>query len=258
MILPEIFFVSLLVVLALYLLASIKIVNEYERGVKFRLGRYYGMLSPGLNFVFPLIESWERIDIRTTVIPVPRQDIITQDNVSIVIDAVIYFRVSHADKAVLEVRNYRYAISQLAQTTMRDVIGATNLDEVLAKREIISDKIKLVVDKATDSWGIKVDNVELKEIVLPDSLVRVISQEAEAERAKRAVLIRAEGELESAKNIAKAAQELTSTQGGVHLRTLQTIQQLSTEKSLTKIYAVPSELLKEIKVSLMSLFNPKN
>lgn len=254
---PILALLALLAFGLLYLIASIKIVNEYERGVKFHLGRYAGILSPGLNLVFPVIQSWERIDVRTTVIPVPRQDIITKDNVSVVIDAVIYFRVSHAEKAVLEVRHYRYAISQLAQTTMRDVIGATNLDEVLARREIISEKIKQVVDKATDSWGVTVDNVELKEIVLPESLVRVISQEAEAERAKRAVLIRAEGELESAKNIAQAARELTSTKGGVHLRTLQTIQQLSTEKSLTKIYAIPSELLKSINVSILDFLKNK-
>jgi regulator of protease activity HflC (stomatin/prohibitin superfamily) len=250
-------FLWLLVVLVLFFLSAIKIVNEYERGVKFTLGRYVGLMGPGINFVFPIFQSWERVDIRTTVIPVPQQDIITKDNVSIVIDAVIYFRVSKADLAILEVRNYRYAISQLAQTTMRDVIGAATLDEVLSKRESNSEKIKTAVDRMTENWGVTVDNVELKEIILPESLVRVISQEAEAERAKRAVLIRAEGELESAKNIAQAAKELTAVKGGVHLRTLQVIQQLSTEKSLTMVHAIPSELLKEINIKLLDLFKGK-
>ncbi len=247
-------FFWLFVIAFLYALASIKIVNEFERGVKFTLGRFAGEMGPGLNFVFPIVQSWERVDIRTTVVDVPRQDIITKDNVSVVIDAVLYFRVSHPDLAVLEVRSYRYAVSQLAQTTMRDVVGAVTLDELLVQRELISDKIRLIVDKATDPWGIKVENVELKEIILPDSLVRVISQEAEAERAKRAILIRAEGELESAKNIAQAAKELTAVQGGVHLRTLQTIHQLSTEKSKTVIHAIPSELLTEINIKILDFF----
>jgi regulator of protease activity HflC (stomatin/prohibitin superfamily) len=228
-----------------YIVASIKVINEYERGVKFTLGRFSGLLQPGLKFVFPFIQSWQRIDIRTNVVDIPKQDTMTSDNVSVQINAVMYFKVTDAKLSVLEVIDYKYTINQLAQTTMRDVIGEITLDELLSKREQISKKIKEILDKATDPFGLKVETVELKDIILPDSLIRVISKEAEAEREKRAVIIKAEGEASAAKNLVKAAKELNKVTGGLHIRTLQTINNLGNEKSHTNVYALPEEILKK-------------
>ncbi len=234
------------VVLAILVLVSIKVVNEYERGVRFTLGRYTGLMGPGLRWVWPIVQSWERIDIRTTVVDVPQQDTMTRDNVSVVINAVLYYKVAKPDTAVLEVRNYQTAVSQLAQTTMRDVVGDMSLDELLSKRELISKKIQALVSKATAAWGLNVEAVELKDVELPESLVRLIAKEAEAEREKRAVIIKAEGEYSAADNLVKAARSLTSVKGGLHIRTLQTMNNLGNEKSITKIYALPSEWLPEL------------
>ncbi len=245
---------SLVVLAVLIVLLSIKVVNQYERGIKFTLGRFVGIMEPGVNFVVPIFQSWVRVDIRTIVRDVPRQDIMTKDNVSAIINAVVYYKVVAADLAVLKVQDYHFAISQLGQTSMRDVIGEVSLDELLANRELVAKKISEILDKASDPWGIKVETVELKEIILPPSLVRVISLEAEAERDKRAIVIKAQGEFESAKNLAQAAKELTRVNGGVHLRTLQTINSLSTEKSKTVVYAVPSELLKSIDIRVLDFF----
>ncbi|MFH1234016.1 MAG: slipin family protein [Candidatus Diapherotrites archaeon] len=251
------FLIVILPLLAIFLFmlaaASIKIVNEYERGVRFTLGRYVGVMGPGFNIVIPVLQSWQKVDIRTMVIDVPKQDIITKDNVSAIINAVVYYRVSEPNLAVLEVKKYRYAVSQIAQTTLREVIGEVSLDELLAKRDQIAKRIREILDKVTDPWGIKVDSVDLKEIILPDSLVRIISKEAEAEREKRAIVLRAQGELESSKNLRKAALELTRTTGGMHLRTLQTIHSLSTEKSKTVVYTVPSEIIKQINVKFIDI-----
>ncbi|MDO8625691.1 MAG: slipin family protein [Candidatus Diapherotrites archaeon] len=247
----------LFIILIFVALSSIKIVNQYERGVKFTLGRFDTIMEPGLSFVVPILQSWQRVDMRTIVRDVPRQDIMTKDNVSAIINAVVYYKVLDAKLAVLKVQDYHYAISQLGQTSMRDVIGEVSLDELLSQRELVAKKISLILDKASDPWGIKVDMVELKEIILPQQLVRVISLEAEAERDKRGIIIKAQGELESAKNLAKAAGELTAVKGGVHLRTLQTINSLSTEKSRTVVYAIPSELLKSIDVRVLDFFTKK-
>ncbi len=245
--------VPFLLVLFFLALASIKIVNEYERGVLFTLGRYSGIMMPGLRIVVPILQSWRKVDIRTMVVDVPRQDIMTKDNVSAIINAVMYYRVSHADKAILEVLSYKFAVSQLAQTTIREVIGEVDLDELLAKRDAVAKRIREILDKITDPWGIKVESVDLKEIILPESLIRIISQEAEAEREKRAIILRAQGELESAKNLRKATIDLTRTKGGVHIRTLQTIHALSTEKSKTVLFAVPSEILKQINIKFLDI-----
>jgi regulator of protease activity HflC (stomatin/prohibitin superfamily) len=237
---------TLVTFIVVVLFSSIKIVNEYERGVRFTFGRFTGIMQPGLRLVIPIIQAWQRIDIRTLVIDVPKQDTMTSDNVSVQINAVVYFRVSDSAKAVLEVRDYFFAISQLSQTTMRDVVGEISLDQLLSQRDAIANRIRDLVDKATDPWGIKVEMVEIKDIELPDTLVRIIAKEAEAEREKRAVIIKAQGEFEAAKNLVKAALALTHTTGGLHIRTLQTINQLGQEKSNTTIYAIPSELLKKL------------
>lgn len=232
-----------IIILFFLLMASIKIVNQYERGVKFTLGKYAGIMQPGLNIVIPVLQSWEKVDIRTMVIDVPKQDIMTRDNISAIVNAVVYYKVSDAKKAIIDVKHYEYVVSQISQTTMREIIGETSLDELLSQRDATAKKIQIILDKVTDPWGIKVESVELKEIILPESLVRVISQEAEAEREKRAILLRAKGELESSKNLKDAATNLTKTKGALHLRTLQTIHALSTENTDTTIYAIPTELM---------------
>jgi regulator of protease activity HflC (stomatin/prohibitin superfamily) len=234
------------IVLALLVLSSIKIVNQYERGVKFTLGQFSGIMEPGLQFVIPICQSWSRVDIRVNAIDVPKQDIMTRDNVSVMVNAVLYFRVADPQKAVLEIQDYYYATSQLAQTSMRNVVGATSLDALLGERESTSGKIKEIVDKATDPWGIKVESVELKDIELPQDLIRIIGKAAEAEREKRAVIIKAEGELAASQNLVKAAKMLASTPGALHIRTLQTVNNLANEKSNTIVYAVPTELMKNL------------
>jgi regulator of protease activity HflC (stomatin/prohibitin superfamily) len=227
-------------------LSSIKIVNEYERGILFTLGQFTKVMEPGLNFVIPIYQSWRRVDIRVLAVDVPRQDTMTKDNVSVVINAVLYFRVADPKLAALEVQNYDYATSQIAQTTMRNVVGQISLDELLSQRESTSKRIQEIVDAATDPWGIKVESVELKDIELPPDLIRVIGKAAEAEREKRAVIIKAEGELEASKSFVKAAKRLSSAKGSLHIRTLQTINNLANEKSNTRLHVIPSELLKQV------------
>ena len=236
----------ILIALAVFVIANLKIVNEYERGVLFTLGKHSGIMGPGLRFVWPIIQKLERVDIRTKVVDVPDQDCITRDNVSVNVNAVLYYQVTDASKAILEVQNFSYTLSQLSQTTMRDVVGEITLDDVLSKREAISKRIQQIVDAATDPWGLKITAVELKHIELPEEMKRVIAKQAEAEREKRAVIIRAHGEVAAAENMVKASLLLEKTPGALHLRTLQSINDLSSDKSHTIIYAVPAELLRMI------------
>ncbi|MFT4309689.1 MAG: slipin family protein [Candidatus Woesearchaeota archaeon] len=231
--------IALIIILAL----GLKVVQQYERGVRFTLGRYSGLMEPGLRFIIPIFQSWNRIDIRVIAVDVPDQDCITKDNISVKADAVLYYKVSSAKDAIIEVQDYHFAVSQLSQTTMRDVIGAVTLDELLAERDAISNKIRHIVDKATDPWGIKIESVDLKHIELPTQMVRVMARAAEADREKKAVIIRAEGELEAAKNMAHAANILGKEGGALHLRTLQTLSELSSDKSNTVVFAVPLEVL---------------
>ena len=234
----------LLLPLLLFFFYSIKQVNQYERGVKFRFGKYVGLMEPGWRLVWPIIESWIRIDIRVKAVDVPDQEAITRDNVSAKVNAVIYYRISLANKAVIEVQDFYYAVSQLAQTTMRNVVGETTLDDLLSKRNEVADKIQKIIDKATDPWGIKVESVELKDIILPDEMKRVIARQAEAERERRAIIIRAEGEKAAAENIALAAGKLAKTAGGLHVRTLQTLSELSADKNNTIVFVTPLEILR--------------
>lgn len=223
---------------------SIKQVNQYERGVRFRFGKFRDEMTPGWRIVWPIIESWQKIDIRVKAVDVPDQEAITHDNVSARVNAVIYYRVDTAKKAFLEVEDFFYAVSQLAQTTMRNVIGETSLDDLLSKRNQVADKIQKIIDKATDPWGIKVESVELKDIILPDEMKRVIARQAEAERERRAIVIRAEGEKAAAENIAIAAGKLAQTPGGLHVRTLQTLAELSADKNNTVVFVTPLEILR--------------
>ncbi|MBU1031309.1 slipin family protein [Patescibacteria group bacterium] len=236
--------ILLLIPLVLIFLYSIKQVNQYERGVKFRFGKYAGLMEPGWRLVWPVIESWVRIDMRVKAVDVPDQEAITRDNVSAKVNAVIYYRVSLANKAIIEVEDFYYAVSQLAQTTMRNVVGETALDDLLSKRNEVADNIQKIIDKATDPWGIKVESVELKDIILPDEMKRVIARQAEAERERRAIIIRAEGEKAAAENIALAAGKLAKTAGGLHVRTLQTLGELSADKNNTIVFVTPLEILR--------------
>jgi len=232
------------VALIIIILVSIKVVNEYERGVKFTFGKYSGIMRPGWRLVIPIFQSWQRVDMRVKVIDVPEQDAITKDNVSLNVNAVLYYKVDDAKPAILEVEHFHYAVSQLAQTTMRDVVGEVTLDELLANRDDVSKRIQQIVDKATDPWGIKVNSVDLKHIELPGEMKRVIAKEAEAERERRAVIIKAKGEVIASTNMAKAASTLAKSTGALHLRTLQSINDISSDKSNTIVFTVPLEVLR--------------
>ena len=228
----------ILIIVLVILLMSIKQVSEYERGVKFCFGKFKKIMNPGWNIVLPIIESYKKIDIRTKVIDVPEQEVITKDNVSVKINAVIYYNIFDASKAILEVENFHYAVSQLAQTTMRNSVGSVTLDELLSCRDKISSTICEIVDKASDDWGVKVHDVELKDVSLPGEMKRVIAKVAEAEREKQAVITKAAGELEASKNLAEAATTLSQSPGALHLRTLATINDVSSDQSNTIIFAV--------------------
>ena len=234
----------ILIIVLVILLMSIKQVSEYERGVKFCFGKFKKIMNPGWNIVLPIIESYKKIDIRTKVIDVPEQEVITKDNVSVKINAVIYYNIFVASKAILEVENFHYAVSQLAQTTMRNSVGSVTLDELLSCRDKISSTICEIVDKASDDWGVKVHDVELKDVSLPGEMKRVIAKVAEAEREKQAVITKAAGELEASKNLAEAATTLSQSPGALHLRTLATINDVSSDQSNTIIFAVPLEVLR--------------
>jgi regulator of protease activity HflC (stomatin/prohibitin superfamily) len=235
---------TLLIIAIVIVLISIRQVNQYERGLRFTLGRFSHIMEPGWRLVWPIIQSSQKVDIRTKAVDVPDQNAITRDNVTVKVNAVIYYKVSDAIKAILEVEDFKYAISQYAQTTMRNIVGEATLDELLANRDKIADRIREIVDRETDAWGLKVQNVELKDVSLPTELERVISRQAEAEREKRAVIITSEGELAASENMAKAATMLASAPGALHLRTLQSINDMSSDQSNTVVYMLPVEVLK--------------
>lgn len=236
----------ILFIVLIILLCSIRQIDEYQRGIKFSFGKFSKIMNPGWRIVLPVIQSYKKVDIRTKAVDVPEQDAITKDNVTIKINAVIYYKVFDASKAVLAVENYYYAVSQLAQTTMRNAVGAVSLDELLSEREKISTQICNIIDTATDPWGIKVENVELKDIALPEEMQRVIAKVAEAEREKQAVITKASGEVEASENLAKAAMTMSAVPGALHLRTLATLNDLSSDQSNTIVFAMPIEVLRAI------------
>jgi len=232
------------VITFLVLILSIKQINQYERGLKFTFGRFTGIMEPGWRIVIPIFQGYSKVDMRVKAVDVPDQKAITRDNVSVTVNAVIYYRVDSAQKAILEVEDFRYAISQYAQTTMRNIVGEVSLDELLANRDKLADRIREIVDKETDAWGLKVNNVELKDVSLPADMERTIAKQAEAEREKRAVIINSEGELAAAQNMAGAAQILSAIPGALHLRTLQSINDISSDASNTIVFTIPLETLK--------------
>ena len=236
----------IIVVVLVIILTSIRQINEYERGIKFRFGKFNKIMNPGWNLILPILDSFKKVDVRTKAVDVPEQEAITKDNVSIKINAVLYYKVFDASKAVLAVENFNYAVSQLAQTTMRNAVGSVSLDELLSERDKISSEICKIVDEATDPWGIKVENVELKDISLPEEMKRVIARVAEAEREKLAVITKAHGEVEASENLKKAAENLSQAPGALHLRTLETLNDLSSDQSNTVIFTLPIEVLKAV------------
>jgi len=237
----------IIIIILIVVIRSIRQIDQYERGVKFQFGKFVRIEEPGWRLIWPIIQSMRKIDIRTKVIDVPSQDAITKDNVSVKINAVLYFNVFDAGKSVLAVEDFRYATSQLALTTMRNAVGEVTLDELLTQRDKISDRICKIVDEASEPWGIRVHNVELKDIALPEEMKRVIAKEAEAEREKRAVITKASGEVEASENLAKAATIMSAAPGALHLRTLASINDISSDQSNTIIFAIPLEVLEAFK-----------
>lgn len=238
----------LIIAIAIFVLSGIKIINQYERGVILTLGKFTGLREPGLRIVIPIFQKLIRVDVRSTPIDVPKQEVITKDNVTVGVDAVVYFRVIDAPKAVLETTNYVYATSQFAQAALRDVTGNVDMDDLLAKREEISQQIKQIVDAETDKWGIDVENVKIQNIELPQDMKRAMAKQAEAERERRAVIITAEGEKAAAQAVADAATLLSKVPGGINIRTLQTLEKISVEPSQKTLVVLPTELtqLKDI------------
>ncbi len=232
-----------LIFLVIFLFGGIKIVNQYERGIVLTLGKYSGTRQPGLRYVFPVIQKMMRVDVRSTPIDVPKQEVITKDNVTVGVDAVVYFRVIDAPKAVLETTNYVYATSQFAQAALRDVAGNADMDELLSNRDVISQKIKEIVDAETDKWGIDVENVKIQNIELPQDMKRAMAKQAEAERERRSNIINADGEKQAAHTLAEAAKILSTTPGAINLRTLNTLERISTEPSQKTMMLFPVELI---------------
>jgi len=234
-------------IFVLFLLSGIRIVKEYERGVIFRLGRLVGARGPGIFYVIPIIESMVVVDLRTVTYDVPTQEVVTRDNVTVRVNAVVYYRVVDPEKAVTEVMDYRFATAQIAQTTLRSVIGQTELDELLSEREKINVKLQQIIDEATNPWGIKVTAVEIKDVELPEEMRRIMAMQAEAERERRAKIIRADGELQASKKLLEAAQVLEQSKGAMMLRVLQTLNEVASDQNTTIILPIPIEILEYFK-----------
>jgi regulator of protease activity HflC (stomatin/prohibitin superfamily) len=233
---------TIIIAITVFVLSGIKVIKQYERGVVLTLGKFSGVREPGLRIVVPVLQQLLRVDVRSTPIDVPKQEVITKDNVTVGVDAVVYFRVIDAPKAVLETTNYIYATSQFAQAALRDVTGNVDMDDLLAKREEISQQIKQIVDSETDKWGIDVENVKIQNIELPQDMKRAMAKQAEAERERRAVIITAEGEKAAAQSVADAATMLSNVPGGINIRTLQTLEKISVESSQKTLVVLPTEL----------------
>ena len=239
----EFFTVLLVIAIFIILVNGIRIINQYERGVVLTLGKFTGVRNPGFNIIIPIIQQIRKVDVRSTPVDVPKQEVITKDNVTIGVDAVVYFRVLDPAKAVLETTNYTYATSQFAQAALRDVVGNVELDELLGKRMEVSQQIKEIVDSETDKWGIDVENVKLQNIELPQDMKRAMAKQAEAERERRANVINADGEKMAAETLAEAAAMLGKTPGAINLRTLNTLERISTEPSQKTVFVFPVELI---------------
>lgn len=227
--------------------ASIKIVMQYETGIVFTLGKFSGMANPGLNFIIPIVQDMRKIDTRILTIDIPKQEVMTKDNVPLGVNGVVFFRVEDVQKAVLKIQDYHYSVSQYAQTALRDVVGSKEMDVVLSNRDEVADEIKTIVDKETVEWGIDVTNIKLQDIELPADMKRIMARQAEAERDKRAKIIESEGELLASEKVAKAAELLASVPGGLHLKTLLTISNVASFDGNSVVFVTPIELLEALK-----------
>ncbi|PJE57404.1 MAG: hypothetical protein COU82_02160 [Candidatus Portnoybacteria bacterium CG10_big_fil_rev_8_21_14_0_10_38_18] len=239
-------FIILLVISVVFFLGCIKIIDQYERGVVLTLGSYSGTLSPGLNLIIPLIQRLIRVDIRITTTDIPQQEVITKDNVPVGINAVVYFQVERAEDAILKIQDYTYAIAQYAQATLRDVIGGVELDTLLTERQKLAEETKKTVDEATNAWGVNVTAIKIQDIELPADMKRAMAKQAEAERERRAVIIRAQGEFTASENLKKAMENLAAS-GAISLRTLQTIEATTANPANTVVFALPTEVLAGLK-----------
>jgi regulator of protease activity HflC (stomatin/prohibitin superfamily) len=239
-------YTPIIIIVIVFVLIGVRQINQYQRGVKFSFGKFTKIMEPGWRIVIPIFQTYKRVDIRVKAVDIPDQRAITRDNVSVTVNAVLYYKVLAAEKAVIEVEDFQYAISQYAQTTMRNIVGEVTLDELLANRDKIAERIREIVEVETQAWGLKVNNVELKDVSLAENMARTIAKQAEAEREKRAVIINSEGEVAAAENMAKAAAILSAAPGALHLRTLQTINDVSSDESNTLIFAVPIEIMNAI------------
>lgn len=247
--------ITIIFFVVLILSNAIKILREYERGVVFRLGRLIGAKGPGLVLIIPIVDRMVRVSLRTIVMDVPPQDVITKDNVSLKVNAVVYFRVIQADKAIVEVEDYLHATSQLSQTTLRSVLGQSQLDEILAEREKINRELQRIIDNQTEPWGIKVSNVEIKHVDLPLEMQRAMAKQAEAERERRAKVIHAEGEYQASQRLKEAAEIIEDHPVAVQLRFLQTLSEVASEKNSTTIFPIPIELIKPFINNLRDIKN---
>jgi regulator of protease activity HflC (stomatin/prohibitin superfamily) len=236
--------IALLLAIAVVLSSAIRIIYEYERGVVFRLGRYSAVKGPGLRFIIPIVDRLIKISLRTIAMDVPPQDVITKDNVSIKVNAVLYFRVVNPEKSIIEVENYLYATSQLAQTSLRSVLGQSELDDLLAHRDQLNQHLQEILDRQTDPWGVKVSNVEIKHVDLPPEMQRAMARQAEAERERRSKVIHAEGEYQAAQRLTDAAQIISTDKSALQLRYLQTLTEVAAEKNSTIIFPFPLDLIR--------------
>ena len=243
----DVFTITLIIVAVILIFSTFRIVNQYERGVVLTLGKFTGIRNPGLRIIIPVIQRMIKVDTRTNTIDIPKQEVITKDNVTVNVDAVVYFKVVDVQKAVLEVTDYIYASSQFAQAALRDVTGNIELDSLLGKRDIVSQEIKAIVDKQTEKWGIDVDTVKLQNIELPQDMKRAMAKQAEAERERRAVIITAEGEKAAAQSVADAAVMLSKAAGGISIRTLQTLEKIAVEPSQKTVFVIPADLVDNVK-----------
>ncbi len=239
----EIFSLTLILLIGALLFSAFRILREYERGVVFMLGRFYKVKGPGLIIIIPVIQQMVRVDLRTLVVDIPTQDLITKDNVSVKVNAVLYYRVVDSERAIINVENFMEATGQLAQTTLRSVLGQHELDELLAERERLNHDIQAILDQQTDQWGIKVSNVEIKHVDIDESMIRAIAKQAEAERERRAKVIHAEGELEASEKLVEAAAQLASQGNSMQLRYLQTLTEIAGEKSSTIVFPLPVSIM---------------
>lgn len=237
------FFLPLIIII---LLAGIKIINQYERGVVLTLGKYTGVLNPGLRLVIPFVQRVIKVDLRIRTADIPRQEVITKDNVPVGVNAVVYFQVEKPEDVILKIQDYSYAVTQYSQTALRDVIGGVELDNLLTEREKLAEQIQTIVDKETEGWGLNVTAIKMQDIEMPADMKRTMAKQAEAEREKRATIINSEGEVIAAKNLAEAAKLMATSPGALHLRTLNSINDVSSDQSNTIVYVAPIEILRAI------------